>query len=178
MNKSLEIFMDSRSRKIVIITSIVLLLAGIAGIALPQFMSMAVAFFAGWLMIVAGGIAFYITWHGFRDRWIVWLKPFVLVVVGLLILLHPIAGMAALGLILAVYFLLDGFAGVGSAWEFRPRRGWGWLMFNGILSLLLAAIFIAGWPFSSTWLIGLFIGISLFFDGLSLLMLGLAATTN
>jgi uncharacterized membrane protein HdeD (DUF308 family) len=155
-----------------------LLLAGIAGIALPQFMSMAVSFFAGWLMIVAGCIAFYITWHGFRDRWIVWLKPFVLVVVGLLILLHPIAGTAALGLILAVYFLLDGFAGAGSAWEFRPRRGWGWLMFNGILSLLLAAIFIAGWPFSSTWLIGLFIGISLFFDGLSLLMLGLAATTN
>jgi uncharacterized membrane protein HdeD (DUF308 family) len=178
MNKSLQVVMDRHSRKTVIITSIVLLLAGIAGIALPQFMSMTVAFFAGWLMIVAGGIAFYITWHGFRDRWIVWLKPFVLVVVGLLILLHPIAGTAALGLILAVYFLLDGFAGVGSAWEFRPRRGWGWLMFNGILSLLLAAVFIAGWPFSSTWLIGLFIGISLFVDGLSLLMLGLAATTN
>jgi uncharacterized membrane protein HdeD (DUF308 family) len=178
MDKSLQIVMDRQSRKTVVITSIVLLLAGIVGIALPQFMSMAVALFAGWLMIVAGSIAFYITWHGFRDRWIVWLKPFVLVVVGLLILLHPIAGTAALGLILAVYFLLDGFAGVGSAWELRPRRGWSWLMFNGVLSILLAAVFIAGWPFSSTWLIGLFIGISLFFDGLSLLMLGLAATTD
>ena len=52
MSQSLQVFMDSRSRKTVIITSIVLLLAGIAGIALPQFMSMAVAFFAGWLMLV------------------------------------------------------------------------------------------------------------------------------
>jgi uncharacterized membrane protein HdeD (DUF308 family) len=59
MDKSLQIVMDRQSRKTVVITSIVLLLAGIVGIALPQFMSMAVALFAGWLMIVAGSIAFY-----------------------------------------------------------------------------------------------------------------------
>jgi type IV secretory pathway VirJ component len=51
-------------------------------------------------------------------------------------------------------------------------------MFNGIVSLVLAAVFIAGWPFTAAWLIGLFIGISLLFDGLSLLMLALAARTN
>jgi uncharacterized membrane protein HdeD (DUF308 family) len=83
MDRSLEVFMDRRSRKIVIITSIILLLVGIAGIILPQFMSMAIALFAGWLMIVAGGIAFYITWYGFRDHWVVWLKSFALIAVGL-----------------------------------------------------------------------------------------------
>ena len=178
MSKSLEVFMDRRSRKTVIITSIVLILIGISGIALPQFISMTVAIFAGWLMIIAGSVAIYLTWHGFRERWIAWLKPFVLIAIGLLILLHPIAGTAALGLIFAVYFLFDGFAGVASAWELRPQRGWVWLMFNGILSLVLAFVFIAGWPFTSAWLIGLFIGFSLFIDGLSLLMLGLAASTN
>lgn len=178
MQSSLEVFMDKRSRKTVIIISIVLLLAGITGIALPQVMSMAAAFFVGWLMLIAGGMAAYITWYGFRDRWVVWLKPFALIVVGLLILIHPIAGTAALGLMLAVYFLLDGFAGVGSAWEMRPRRGWGWLMFNGLLSLVLALVFILGWPFTAAWLIGLFIGISLLFDGLALLMLGFAAKAN
>lgn len=178
MDNTLEVLMDSGSRKTVITTSVVLLLLGVAGIALPQFMSMAIAFFVGWLMIFAGGIALYITWHGFRDRWAVWLKPFALITIGLILLLHPVAGAAALGLILAVYFLFDGFAGVGSALEMRPHRGWGWLMFNGVLSLLLAAVFILGWPFTSVWLIGLFIGISLFFDGLTLLMLGLAARTS
>ena len=127
MYKSLVVSMDSRSRKTAIITSIVLLLAGIAGIALPQVMSMAVAFFAGWLLLVAGVIAFYITGHGFRDHWAIWLKPFALITVGLLILLHPLAGTAALGLVLAVYFLLDGFAGASAARELRPRSDWGWL---------------------------------------------------
>jgi uncharacterized membrane protein HdeD (DUF308 family) len=176
MKYSLEIMMNKRSRKAVITISAILLLVGIMGIALPQFMSMAVAWFVGWLMLIAGGIAFYITWLGFRDHWLVWFKPFVLIVVGLLVLFNPVAGAAALGLILAIYFLFDGFAGVGFAMQLRPLRGWGWLMFNGVLSLVLAIVFIAGWPFTTVWLVGLLIGISLFVDGLTLMMLGLAAT--
>lgn len=175
MAASISILLSRRSRKTLMTTSIVLILIGIVGIALPQFLSMAIALFAGWLLLFAGSIAMFITWHGFRDRWVAWLKPFVLIAVGLLILLNPIAGTAALGLMLAIYFLFDGFAGVGSAWEMRPQTGWGWLMFNGATSLLLALIFILGWPFSSAWLIGLFIGISLLVDGLSLLMFCLAS---
>ncbi len=175
MQQSFELLMDRQSRKTVIIISIVLLLAGIAGIALPQVMSMALAMFIGWILVIAGAIVFYITWHGFRDRWLAWLKPFVLIAIGLLIVFYPIAGAAALGLMLAVYFLLDGFAGVSFAWELRPIRGWGWLMFNGILSLLLAAVFIIGWPFGSAWLVGLFVGFSLLIDGVALLALGLSA---
>jgi uncharacterized membrane protein HdeD (DUF308 family) len=174
MKTSLTILLDQQSRKTLKWTSIALILIGIVGIALPQFLSIAIALFAGWLMIFAGSIALFITWHGFRDRWVAWLKPFVLIAIGLLILLNPLAGTAALGLMLAVYFLFDGFSGVGSAWEMRPQKGWGWLMFNGVTSLLLAAILILGWPFSSAWLIGLFIGISLFIDGVSLLMIYLA----
>jgi len=174
MQTSLHILLNRRSRKTLMVTSIVLIVIGLFGIALPQFLSMAIALFAGWLLLFAGSIALFITWHGFRERWVAWLKPFVLIAIGLLILLHPLAGTAALGLVLAIYFLFDGFAGVGSAWEMRPQTGWGWLMFNGITSLLLALVLIVGWPFSSAWLIGLFIGISLLVDGLSLLMICLA----
>ena len=172
---SLSILLSRRSRKTLMTTSIVLIIIGIVGIALPQFLSMAIALFAGWLLLFAGSIALFISWYGFRDRWVAWLKPFVLVAVGLLILLNPIAGTAALGLMLAIYFLFDGFAGVGSAWEMRPQSGWGWMMFNGATSLVLALIFILGWPFSSAWLIGMFIGISLLIDGISLLMFCLAS---
>lgn len=174
MESSLSILINRRSRKTLMLTSILLMLIGVVGIALPQFLSMAIALFAGWLLLFAGSIALFITWHGFRDRWVTWLKPFALIAVGLLILLNPLAGTAALGLMLAIYFMFDGFAGVGSAWEMRPQQGWGWLMFNGATSLLLAMVFILGWPFSSAWLIGFFIGISLLIDGISLLMFCLA----
>ena len=176
MKSSLQIIMDGRSRKAVIVISTVLLVLGLTGIVLPQFMSMAVAWFIGWLMLFGGGVAFYIAWVGFRGHWLVWLKPFVLAVIGLMILLNPVAGAAALGLMLAIYFLFDGFAGISFALDLKPQRGWLWLLFNGVLSLVLAAVIILGWPISAVWLVGLLIGISLFFDGLSLLMLGLAAT--
>jgi uncharacterized membrane protein HdeD (DUF308 family) len=175
---TLQVMMDKQSRKTVMTVSIILLLLGVIGIVLPQFMSMAIAWFIGWLLLAAGIKLLLITWYGFRDRWIVWLKPFVLIIIGLLILFNPIAGAAALGLMLGIYFLLDGFAGVAFAWELRPSSGWGWLMLNGLMSLALAAIFILGWPFTTAWLVGLLVGISLFIDGLTLLMLGLAAKSH
>jgi uncharacterized membrane protein HdeD (DUF308 family) len=81
-------------------------------------------------------------------------------------------------LLKALYFMLDGFAGVSAARELRPQRGRGWLLFKGIVSPGLAAASNAGWPFTSVWLVGLLIGINLFFDGLSLLMPGLTAGTS
>ena len=175
MPATLNILLNQRSHKTLKTTSIVLIVIGIIGIALPQFLAMAVALFAGWLLLFAGTIALFVTWQGFRDRWVAWAKPVVLIIVGLLILLHPIAGTAALGLMLAIYFLFDGVAGVGSALDMRPQPGWGWMLFNGITSLALALILIVGWPFSSAWLIGLFIGVSLLIDGFALLMFCQAA---
>jgi uncharacterized membrane protein HdeD (DUF308 family) len=61
MSIGLKVVMDNRLRETVIITSIVLFLAGIAAITLPQFMSITIAMFAGWLMVIAGGIALYIS---------------------------------------------------------------------------------------------------------------------
>jgi len=43
------------------------------------------------------------------------------------------------------------------------------MVFNGVVSLLLAILFLAGWPATSIWLVGLYISISLFFDGWALL---------
>jgi len=175
MQRSIEIKMDRRSRKFVIIASVFLILAGILGITLPQVMSIAVTALIGWLLLLAGAIVFYLTWHGFRQRGTAWLKPFALIATGLLVIFYPVAGAAALGLMLAVYFLMSGFAGVSFAWELRPHKGWGWLMLSGVLSFLLAVIFLVGWPFASMWMVGMFVGISLLFDGAGLLVLGLAA---
>jgi len=175
MTSQLEIFIDKKTRKGLIIASIILLLLGVIGIVVPQVMTVVVAAFLGWLLLFSGIMVGYYTWRTFRHRWTSWLKAVVLLVTGALILFNPLAGAAALGLVLAIYFLMDGFAGISLAWELRPNRGWGWLMFNGILSLVLAAIFLIGWPFSSAWLVGFFIGISLFIDGWTLLMISLAA---
>ena len=98
-----------------------------------------------------------------------WFKPFILFLLALLILFHPAVVISTLGLILAMYFLIDGFAGIALAVEIKPAKGWFFMLLNGLLSLLLGAIVLVGWPLSSTWLVGLLIGISFLFDGIALL---------
>jgi len=51
LKTSLTILLDQRSRKTLKLTSIILIVAGIVGIALPQLLSIAIALFAGWLLV-------------------------------------------------------------------------------------------------------------------------------
>ncbi len=67
------------------------------------------------------------------------------------------------------------WCGNSFGWEYRPNKGWWMPMINGVLSLLLALILLLGWPLSSIVLVGLFVGISLFFDGIVLVVLGMQA---
>jgi uncharacterized membrane protein HdeD (DUF308 family) len=83
---------------------------------------------------------------------------------------NPVAGIATLGLIFAMYFFMDAFASIGLAFSTKPDKVWWLWLLNGITSFILGVLFIVGWPFSSMYLVGLFVGISLFFDGVALLV--------
>jgi len=151
-----------------------LLLAGVVAILLPEITSLTLSYFIGWLLAIGGVISAYHVIQSYNTKWIAWFKPAILELVGILILLYPITGIAFVGLLLIIYFLFDGFAGIMFGLEFRPYRGWIWMIFNGIVSFILALIFLIGWPFSSVWLVGLFVGISLFADGIAMLIIGLS----
>ncbi len=151
---------------------IIFLILGLLGIFFPGIMSVATVFFIGWIMVLAGLMAGYFTYLTDRREWLGWLKAFMLVMVGLLLVLYPMPGIAAIGLLLAVYLLMDAFGSAAIGFSVKPMKGWWLWLVNALLSLILATIFIVGWPMSSLWLVGLFIGISLFFDGIVLIAMG------
>lgn len=172
-----EVIMDERTRKRSMVVGGLLLLLGVVGVVLPQIMSFTVSVLVAALLIAAGLISLYMTWSGYRRSLLAWFKPFALLLVGLLLAFYPMAGAAAIGLLLVIYFLLTAFAGISLGLALRPMPGWGWTLFSGLLALALAVVFLVGWPFSANWLVGLFVGINLIFDGLALLMLGFKART-
>jgi len=61
------------------------------------------------------------------------------------------------------------------SFRLRPLPGSGWLLFDGIITLILAIMIWKTWPSSSEWVIGTLVGISMLFSGISRLMLSLAA---
>ncbi|WP_201353457.1 HdeD family acid-resistance protein [Hydrogenimonas urashimensis] len=154
------------------VAGIILALIGLVGIIFPGLMSVAVVFFVAWMMLFGGLMTGYFTWMSDRSDWLGWLKTFVLVITALLLIFKPLPGIAAVGLLLAIYFFFDSFGNMALAFAMKPAKGWWMWLLNGLLSLVLAIIFLVGWPFSSLYLVGLFVGISLLFDGIILITLG------
>ena len=157
------------------ITGVIFLIIGLVGIFWPVLMSVTTAIFVGWLFVFSGIMIGWHTWKTNPKDWLGWFKTVIFFLTGLFIVIHPFPGIAALGLLFAIYFLLDTFASTALAFTMRPEKHWWIALLNGILSLAIAIFFLIGWPFSSLWLVGLLVGISLFFDGILLLSLSGAA---
>jgi len=156
------------------VAGIIMMLLGVAAFLEPFWASLFTVSLVAWLMVFAGISAGYFTYQTNREDWMGWLKALILVGTGLFMLFYPKIGVVALGMLFAIYFLLDGFSGIALGISSKPEKGWWLWLINGLLSLLLAVIFLLSWTSleQTAWLIGIFVGISLFFDGFTLLFLG------
>lgn len=95
-------------------------------------------------------------------------------VVGLMIIDEPADSAVRLTLMLALFMIISGaFRIVSSLIERYP--GWGWVLFNGAITLLLGLLIKKQWPLSGLWVIGLFAGIDLILNGWAWIMLAVTA---
>ena len=149
-------------------TGIIFLILGFIGMIFPYFMSTFAVYMIGFLLIV-GGIVFALV--GERSAWMKWTLAIVFFILGMLVLIHPKYSIAAVGLLMGIFFLISGFAALIMG-AMNTREG-GWLMMvNGIISLFLAGMVLVGWPEDSMWMVGLFLGIYLIFEGVALMAIG------
>lgn len=92
-------------------------------------------------------------------------------VVGVLFVLRPMAGLSTLTLLLAAYFFASGlFHSVTSLMDRYPN--WGWDLAYGIAALVLGVIVVAGWPISALWVVGTLVGIEILMRGIVLTAVG------
>ncbi len=149
-------------------TGIIFLIMGFIGMIFPVFMSTFAVYMIGFLLII-GGIVF--AFVGERSGWMKWLLAILFFILGMMVIINPYYSIVAVGLLMAVFFLLSGFTALIMG-AMNTKDG-GWLMMvNGIISLLLAGMVLAGWPEDSVWMVGLFLGIYLIFEGVALLAIG------
>ena len=145
---------------------------GTIGILFPTFMTLGTLVFVTYLMLFAGVSSATLTWMSNRKDWAGWLKSLLLIGVALYMLFYPMSGVATLGLLFSFYFFMDAFGSFGLGFSAQDtKHKWIWI-FNALTSFALAIIFIIGWPLTSIWLIGFFVGVSLFFDGVALIVGG------
>jgi uncharacterized membrane protein HdeD (DUF308 family) len=150
---------------------------GALAIASPFIAGVAVALLVGFLLLFAGiaRIA-----HAFKSKHLgtgIWgaFVGFLGVAAGLVMLVRPVVGLAWLALLLAIYFLAAGVCEIITAFKVKPHRGWGWVLFNGIIAVLLGFLIWLQWPVSGAWAVGLLVGVHILITGFMLVSLGAGA---
>ena len=92
---------------------------------------------------------------------------------GVAVIANPLMSSAVLTIMLAVYFLVDGFSELFAA--FSVQEGKGWLLFDAVVTILLGIMIFTGFPLAGTVAIGVFLGIKLVFAGVTMLTIRAAA---
>ena len=154
-----------------------LIVVGMAAIALPFIAAIAIEALVGWILIISGVVQVI---HSFRalstGKCILRLLSGILYLgIGIMFLVYPLQGVLTLTLLLAILFMFEGLMKITVSLQIKPAKNWGWLLTSGIAALVVAGIIWSGWPSTAAWVIGLLVGINLIFGGWTMLMLSAVA---
>jgi len=148
----------------------------VLAILLPVEMSFGVVIVIAWMLIISGVFQFI---HVFQCKGVgsaIW-KTLIAVVyflTGLYLRFNLGIGVAALTLCLIVFFVVQGGIDILTYLATPRVRGSGWLLFEGVISLILGLMIWRHWPSGALWVIGTLVGLNMLITGFTRLMLTLS----
>ena len=150
------------------IFGVIAIILGILAMLAPGLTGMSVAILVGMIVLVGGIVR--IIWAFQAGSLGKGLLMFAIggltLLCGIALIANPLFASGVLTIMLAVYFILDGICEIAAGSRLRPATGWGWMLFGGIVSILLGLMIWSQFPLSGAWAIGILLGIKLFFVGL------------
>ena len=147
---------------------VLLIVVGVAAILMPGIAALATVLFLGWLLAFGGGFEIAYAIHTREQQGFGWklVSALLTLALGIAIVIWPVAGIASLGLLVGAFFFVGGITRTWLAFRLKPARGWGWVLFDGLLSVVLAVLIAIGWPGSSVEIIAVLTGFWLLFSGI------------
>ncbi len=147
---------------------------GVVALAMAAVSTLAVVFMVAFMLILAGGFEIAL---GFNSRdwpafflWIV--SGLFYLVFGAFALARPVVAAAALTAVVGVGFLVAGVARIWLGFKL-PAGPKQYVVLAGVVTTLLGALILAGWPGNTLFVLGVLFGVDLVFYGASWIALGL-----
>lgn len=150
------------------------IIGGIFAIIAPFAATGAVAWILGCILIVIGLFEAFSAfqaqtfWSGMGDV----LGGLLYLIAGVFVLANLQYAMIAIGTLVAIFLIARGVLQIMASFQLRPADGWGWVLFGGVLALLLGILLMMKWPLAPAMAVGVFIGIELIFSGWTLVFMG------
>jgi uncharacterized membrane protein HdeD (DUF308 family) len=150
---------------------------GFVAIVVPAAASVGVAIFIGWVLVFGAIVQLFDAFTvQDRNRMILRLVlAGVMAAAGIYLLVAPLHGTVTLTVVLCIWFFLTGLLRLIAAWRDRGTPAAGSFAISGTLSLVLGLLVALELPSSSSWAIGLLVGVDFICFGWVLIMIGLAA---
>jgi uncharacterized membrane protein HdeD (DUF308 family) len=155
-----------------IVLSMLMIVAGLLAIGLPMMTGIAVGAVIAWLLLFSGALHVAFAWRGHGAAGVLWeiLLGLAYGVIGLYLVAHPLAELASLTLVVAIYLFVEALLECVLWFQLRALPARGWLLLDGMITFALAVMIGSTWPSSSAWVIGTLVGISMLFSGISRLV--------
>lgn len=155
---------------------VIAVILGILAMLAPGLTGVSVTFLIG-ILVIAGGIIRMI-WSfkmgSFGKGVLMFGIGLLTLVCGIALVANPLFASGVMAIVLAIYFIADGIFEISGSFLLRPVSGWGWMLFGGIVSIVLGIMIWRQFPLSGAWAIGTLLGIKLFFIGIFIITTGTA----
>ena len=155
---------------------VLMIVLGIIAMLAPWEFGIVIALIIGWMAIFNGvaQIIYGIRTHSGGRTVLEIILGLIYIIAGIYLLMHPVGGLLVITIFLASFLIVYGIFALVLAFQMRPLPGWGWVLFDAIITILLGILIWAHWPMNSEWVVGTLFGISILVSGVTRLMMSLA----
>jgi uncharacterized membrane protein HdeD (DUF308 family) len=152
-----------------IFLGILTVLLGILLIVFPLFAATVTTIIIGAFLVIAGVFELVqaLRAHTVGTFFLRLLLGIVYGIGGLMLLSHPLWGVAVLTVVLGVMLLFEAGVTTVLGFQIRPASGWGWLIFDAVITAILGILILAHWPASAIWALGTLVGAAVLLRGIT-----------
>jgi uncharacterized membrane protein HdeD (DUF308 family) len=157
--------------------AVLMILLGLLALFLPFAAGIGISIAIGWIIAFSGFAYVAYAFAAGGAGVFLWrlLVGIAYIVGGFYLAFHPGLALESLTLVVAAVFFVEGIVEAVVFFQIRNLPGAGWLLFDAIVTLILAYVIWRPWPSSSLWTIGTIVGINLLVSGTTRLVYSLAA---
>ena len=158
---------------------VLFVILGFIGLGMVVSLTLASMLFLGILLLIAGVAQFIdvfqaktwnaVVWHGFIAA--------LYVVGGALVIYDPLIASTLITVLLGSVLLIIGITRIIMGINLKGAQGANWVLFAGIVTMVLGLMILLSWPFSGLWFIGLYIAIEMMIVGWTYVFLALGMRT-
>lgn len=156
------------------------IVGGVFALVNPFAATLSVELLVGALFLFSGLVSFLLTFQEKDWKGVLWslFVSIASIIVGVMMLQNPLAGIISLTLAIAMLFSASGLFKILFAFSWRDSPSFWAILLSGIVSIVLAGIIFMNFPESSQVTLGILLGIDLIFYGIAFCALAFALKSN